>query len=220
MCPGILRGVARAVLIGIFVLPVWADGHSSGVRLIDGAGQPVPGAVVYVDNENGRAGAPATATAIVDQVDKQFEPRLTVIQVGTEVEFPNNDVVSHHVYSFSRPNSFELPLYKGEDRPKVRFDHPGVITLGCNIHDSMIGYIVVVDSAEFGITNEQGVVELPAPPAPGTKFRVWTPDLGASGPLTAVLVSNRSDAVPEIRIGERVAPKRKAGGSSLLWDEY
>ena len=76
---------------------------------------------------------------VIDQRDKVFVPVVTVIQTGTEVSFPNSDSVSHHVYSFAQPNTFELPLYKGKRSPTVQFDHAGVVTLGCNIHDSMVG---------------------------------------------------------------------------------
>jgi hypothetical protein len=61
------------------------------------------------------------------------------IAVGTEVRFPNHDQIHHHVYSFSRVKSFDLPLWKGEEAPPVLFDAPGVVKVGCNIHDWMMG---------------------------------------------------------------------------------
>ena len=117
---------------------------------------------------------------IVDQRDKVFVPEVTVVQTGTDISFPNSDSVSHHVYSFAQPNSFELPLYKGGTRPLVRFDHPGVVTLGCNIHDSMIGYIVVVETPHFGTTDAQGTVTLPDVPAGSYQVQVWSPRLDPS----------------------------------------
>ena len=74
------------------------------------------------------------------------------VGVGTRVEFPNNDSVSHQVYSFSPAKRFQLPLYKGEIHPPVTFDQPGLVVLGCNIHDSMVGYIYVTDAPYFGTT--------------------------------------------------------------------
>ena len=64
----------------------------------------------------------------------QFVPHMLVVQTGTSIEFPNSDVVGHHVYSFSKPNNFVLPLYTGDSHAPVTFDHDGVVMLGCNIN--------------------------------------------------------------------------------------
>ena len=70
-----------------------------------------------------------TASAVMDQRDMQFVPHLLVVQTGTSVEFPNSDTVAHHVYSFSNPNKFMLPMYKGDQHPPVTFEHSGVVSL-------------------------------------------------------------------------------------------
>jgi len=71
--------------------------------------------------------------AVMDQVDRAFAPDLLVIPVGSTVEFPNSDSVSHQIYSFSATKRFKLPLYRGKPYPPVPFDQAGVVTLGCNI---------------------------------------------------------------------------------------
>jgi len=78
------------------------------------------------------------------------------VMVGTDVTFPNHDQIHHHVYSFSRPKTFEIPLYKGEPASPVRFDQPGAVKLGCNIHDWMSGVILVVPTPYFATTDEAG----------------------------------------------------------------
>jgi hypothetical protein len=83
------------------------------------------------------------------------------ITVGTQVRFPNRDQIRHHVYSFSRPKRFELPLYKGEDAPPVVFDKPGVVKIGCNIHDWMSAIILVLPNDRFAVTKEDGTFTLP-----------------------------------------------------------
>ncbi len=90
--------------------------------------------------------------AVMDQVNKTFVPQVLVVAAGTAVEFPNSDSVSHQVYSFSRAKHFQLPLYKGEVHSPIQFDQPGLVVLGCNIHDSMVGYIYVADTPFFGRT--------------------------------------------------------------------
>ena len=83
--------------------------------------------------------------------------------------------MSHHVYSFSETKTFELPLYKGDVYPPVLFDQPGIVVLGCNIHDGMLGYVVVVDTPHFARTNEQGVALIDGVPNGDYAVTVWTP---------------------------------------------
>ena len=110
----------------------------------------------------------------MDQIDKAFVPAVPVVRTGTAVTFPNRDRVAHQVYSFSSPKHFKLGLYRVHPYPPVRFDAPGLIVLGCNIHDRMVGYIFVNGAAHFGKSDARGrwTGELP----PG-KYRasVWTP---------------------------------------------
>ncbi len=76
------------------------------------------------------------------------------------VQFPNKDNIRHHVYSFSAARKFELPLYSGTPAQPVLFDKVGVVKLGCNIHDWMIGYIYVTETPYFGKSNAEGRVDM------------------------------------------------------------
>ncbi|HJY70195.1 MAG TPA: methylamine utilization protein [Streptosporangiaceae bacterium] len=104
----------------------------------------------------GQAKRPAPVHAVMDQVNRAFAPDLLVIPVGSTVAFPNSDSVSHQIYSFSAAKRFQLPLYHGKPYPPVQFDQTGVITLGCNIHDEMLAYLLVTDAPYFGRTDAQG----------------------------------------------------------------
>lgn len=144
--------------------------------VVDESGQALAGAAVSVAVK----GAPATTsgkTVDMAQRDKQFAPRLVVIQTGTAVNFPNFDTVRHHVYSFSHTKSFEIKLYTGRPSAPVTFDKPGTATLGCNIHDNMLGHIHVVDTPYFGVTNGQGKVDIDIPEG-DHRVRVWHPKMG------------------------------------------
>ena len=92
-----------------------------------------------------------------------FTPRVSVVETGTSVGFPNSDDVLHHVYSFSPAKRFELPLYSGRPASTVVFDQPGVVVLGCNIHDWMIGWIVVLDTPHHARSDDEGLVRLQVP---------------------------------------------------------
>jgi len=174
-----------AVLLAWLMLspPSWA----ASVRLVvsDSAGRPVPDAVVYLRGASPVSRSTPPPSAVVDQRDKVFVPQVTVIEVGAEVRFPNSDSVSHHVYSFARPNAFELPLYRHERRPTVRFEHAGVVTLGCNIHDAMVGWIVVVDSPYFARASALGEAVLADVPPGQYAALVWSPRLDPTRPLEA-----------------------------------
>ncbi|MCU7554319.1 methylamine utilization protein [Alteromonas sp. ASW11-19] len=107
------------------------------------------------------AQAAPSEPAIMDQVGKQFLPEVLVVPQGTEVLFPNSDNIRHHVYSFSEAKTFEIKLYSGKPTEPVSFDTPGVVILGCNIHDQMIGYIYVSDGNGVGKTDDNGELTVP-----------------------------------------------------------
>jgi len=111
-------------------------------------------------------------TLVMDQVNKRFKPDVLVINQGDYVDFPNSDNIRHHVYSFSPAKAFELKLYSGRPKAPLQFDNPGVAVLGCNIHDSMVGYIYIARSTQVLQTNEQGMATL----ADGIEYKsvnVW-----------------------------------------------
>jgi len=141
----------------------------------DERGKPLSDAVVSLTQVGGTAPPPRPASAVMDQQNKTFVPLVLAVPVGTAVTFPNRDNIRHHVYSFSSPKRFELPLYMGTPAAPVLFDKPGVVVLGCNIHDWMVGYIYVSATPHFGKTTDDGMVRL-ADVAPGAyEARVWHP---------------------------------------------
>lgn len=113
--------------------------------------------------------------AVMDQVNKAFVPQILVVEAGTAVDFPNSDTVSHQVYSFSPAKRFQLSLYRGEVHSAIQFDQPGLVVLGCNIHDSMVGYIYVADTPHFGMTGADGELRFENLPAGRYRIQVWSP---------------------------------------------
>jgi len=147
--------------------------------VLDHKGKPVAQAVVTA-RPVGQLTETGTAievkpgpNAVIDQVDKEFVPALTVVPQGTTVSFPNSDNIRHQVYSFSRSNRFELPLYAGRTAPPVTFDNPGVVALGCNVHDWMSAHVFVSDTPWFGVTDETGTVTLTGLPPGDYEVEVW-----------------------------------------------
>ncbi|GGC67053.1 methylamine utilization protein [Marinobacter halophilus] len=138
---------------------------------------PVSGAVVYLDG----GPSPASVTAEIAQQDRQFHPRVLVIPVNSTVDFPNRDNTQHHVYSFSPAKTFELELYTDRPETPVIFDQPGIVELGCNIHDHMQAFVVVVDTTAAEQTNGKGQIQLSVPTDTkndGTiSINIWHPRL-------------------------------------------
>lgn len=144
------------------------------VQVTDAQGKVLSGAVVAVERNGKPESAKPGTMAQMAQKDRQFQPQLLVIQTGTQVNFPNMDPVRHHVYSYSAAKSFELKLFLGPPAAPVLFDKPGVVTVGCNIHDRMAAQIVIVDSAQHALTDTQGRVQFDAP-AGALVLKVWHP---------------------------------------------
>jgi len=151
-------------------------------RLVDPKGASVADAVVSLTRLDAAepAAAPPGTTGEIVQQNREFVPYVTAIQVGTTMHFPNRDNVQHHVYSLSKAKKFELPLYSGEAQRVIVFDQPGVVTIGCNIHDWMIAYVVVLATPHFAKTGADGTATLAAPPG-RYRLEIWQPRL--AGPL-------------------------------------
>lgn len=145
---GSLRSTLGIVLFGSLI-PFCASAASLSADIRDQDGDPVEDAVIYIESVNGMPPSFSAAAYDVDQLDKTYVPHVRVITKGSTVSFPNSDDIRHHVYSFSNARTFELPLYIGTPAEPVRFDEAGVVDLGCNIHDFMRAYILVLETPYF-----------------------------------------------------------------------
>lgn len=135
--------------------------------------RPLADAVVWIDAP--AQGAPAPRRAVLDQRNLKFSPRVLAVQVGTTVDFPNNDRVFHDVFSFRDGKRFELGLYPVGAVKHVPFDRPGLSRVFCNIHPGMAAYILVVDSPYFAVSDREGRFSLPEVPAGPVPYHAWRP---------------------------------------------
>jgi plastocyanin len=142
------------------------------VKVQDAQGAPLANAVVTLQGPPGQAPA---ETARMDQIKQQYVPQVLAVHTGTPVSFPNKDNIRHQVYSFSQPKRFELRLYEGTPSKPELFDKPGLVVLGCNIHDWMLGYIYVTDDPWFAVTNASGAITFAGLPAGHYKATLWHP---------------------------------------------
>jgi plastocyanin len=148
------------------------------VTVTDAAGHPAVDAVVTL---HGPVPPPLKSSGAfqVSQKGIAFHPFVLVVPAGATVAFPNQDKVRHHVYSFSPAKRFELKLYSGDESRSVLFDKPGIVALGCNIHDKMVAFIDVVDTPWAAKTDEQGRAVIPDAPTGAVMLSVWHPFMKA-----------------------------------------
>jgi plastocyanin len=172
------------------------------VQVTDRSGKPLPQAVVALELVSGRLPAKPLGSIEIGQIKRQFVPQVLAVTVGTPVVFSNFDTVRHHVYSFSAAKTFELKLYAGVPNKPVVFDKPGISIVGCNIHDQMAAWIVVLDTSLHAISGENGRARIDGI-APGNyRLRAWHPGLSmdVDWPTTAVRV-DAADVEQSIVLG-------------------
>jgi plastocyanin len=220
----------NAALLAMFAVAGHSAQPAAGAALtthvIDRDGQPVPRVAIYAVPAAPMQLEPiggATMRAVMDQKHRAFVPHILVVTRGTEVTFPNSDEVSHHVYSFSPAKTFELPLYKqGTVQAPLRFDEAGVVTLGCNIHDNMVGYILVVATPYFALTDATGTATLAGLPPGDYSLHVWTPRMRASAlPEPTPLRLEAGDAQTlTAHFTTKLYPPHDDGDTTLKWSNY
>lgn len=153
------------------------------VQVSDASGQPLADAVVYAEPVAAHALPKPVRTTEIEQKGRKFSPLVTVIQTGTEVSFPNNDTVRHHVYSFSPAKIFDIKLYSGVPGKPILFDKAGTVVVGCNIHDQMVAYIQVVSTPYFAKTDASGKAILDGLTPGKYSLKAWHFNLAAGAPI-------------------------------------
>ncbi|PAW68071.1 MAG: hypothetical protein B9S34_03650 [Opitutia bacterium Tous-C1TDCM] len=186
------------------------------VEIKDGKGQPVADAVASL--------TPLDRTpvikvpdepAVIVQDNEEFSPVVTVVVVGGKVLIPNRDKVQHHVYSLSPAKRFDIPLYKGEMKEPVVFDRPGVVALGCNIHDWMAAYVVVLATPHFAKSAAAGNAQIGDLPPGRYRLEVWHQRITAPVVREVTVNSDPSTQVISVTLRElrqiRRAPETGGG---------
>ena len=194
-----------AVLLGCAgaLLAASAQAADVQVQVQDASGRSVADAVVFLESEQARRQVRPVAGLEMAQNHKQFVPQVLIVPVGSEVRFPNRDTVRHHVYSFSPAKKFELKLYAGTPAQPVRFEQSGVVVLGCNIHDQMVGWVLVLDTPYYAQTSTSGQAALSAVPAGRYRLRTWHARLPAGAPVPEqALEVSASGATALVRLAE------------------
>jgi hypothetical protein len=210
-----MKSLAAAALLAASAF----SAHGAGtVRVVtrDSGGKPVADAVAYLASLDFPAPVqPPPGPVAITQKDQEFSPYVTPIVVGTKVVFPNLDNVQHHVYSVSPAKRFEIPLYIGDSKETIVFDRPGIVTLGCNIHDWMVAYVIVLSTPYYAKTGSDGTAEVSGLPPGHYRLEVWHPRAGTVSRDLVIAESSETTQVISVVLkpDHRIRRAPDAGGT-------
>ena len=142
---------------------------------VSGGGAQGPGgAVIWLKRANGETPHPSPAHGkVITQRGKLFVPRVLVVPVGSKVAFRNDDPIFHNIFSLTKPNEFDTGLYKQGATYTETFRHPGAVQLLCNIHASMLGFVVVVDTPYYAESEASGAFTIKGVPPGEYQLEIW-----------------------------------------------
>ena len=166
------------VLMLLLVAPAAAEELRGRLQLVGKGGKgPARGsdvrqAFVWFEPAAGAPDQPAK-TFVMTTRDKQFVPRVLTIPRGSRVRFPNEDVILHNVFSVSGGNAFDLGLYRRGAGKEQKFDQPGLVRVFCNVHHSMVAYILVLDTPYVATPDAEGRFALTGLPKGAGRLTVW-----------------------------------------------
>lgn len=189
-----MKTTLRAALAACFCV-LCPPAFAAGVAIVvhDGAGKPLADAVLYAEPE--AAVLPKNPKpASIEQRGLKFLPLVSVIQTGSQVSFPNNDKVRHHIHSFSPAKKFDQKLYSGVAAAPQVFDKAGTVVLGCNIHDRMLAYVKVVDTPFFAKSDAAGIARIELPAAGKYTLKAWHFNMAAGAGAEQVVIVKDGDA--------------------------
>ncbi len=145
------------------------------MTVVEKGGKPKPGkdAVVWIPGSSRPAASPARKQSRIASKGKRFDPRVTVVPVGSAVEFPNYDRIFHNVFSLSETAPFDLGLYRNGASKNLTFERPGLVRIYCNIHPHMAAYLLVVDGWTYARCGADGVALLSGLQEGKHPLKVW-----------------------------------------------
>lgn len=193
------------IFILLAALPGFVQAAPLQINVTDIAGKPVGNVVVYLQNHVTAAMPQTHHNHDIAQQDKKFAPYVSVVRQHEQVAFINHDDITHHLYSFNGPARFDFRLKAAESKSVGDFTEPGIIAMGCNIHDWMSGYVMVVATPFYTVTNTEGLALFTDVPAGEYHLVVWHPQM-AEDELTDLSVVVPGMGTTNVRLTKPLAP--------------
>jgi hemoglobin len=138
-------------------------------------GKPLEGvALVELYPLDGKKAKRSPKRRVVEQRNKTFSPHLLAVPPGSTIAFPNFDGFYHNVFSTSSTQPFDIGLYKSGQSREMKFDKPGLVRLGCNVHANMAAFIFVIDAPHYIPVDGANPFEFRSLEPGRYKARVWS----------------------------------------------
>ncbi len=175
------------------------------IVLVDNNNQPLPNLVVYLKPADDVVLAKTDKVIEIGQFNRTFTPHISVMQLGTQVNFSNQDDITHHIYSPIGQNKFAFKIRAGQVKTKSDFQQVGEVAMGCNIHDWMSGYLLIVDTPLFGKTNDQGLIHFDLSHQGQYELVIWHPKLEAEQNRISRVVNWQQQKSMTIKVKNKIA---------------
>ncbi len=178
----------RLLLAALIVLQASrpdASGTIQGRVSASGQKTDLANFVITVEDIEGTF-SPPERPVVMEQKELRFVPHVLVILVGTTVEFPNKDPLSHNIFSISNSKRFNFGLYSQGAIRRLKFEKPGVVELLCNVHLEMSGFIVVTKNPYFARSETDGSYRIVGVPPGRHRLRCWHERLAAQERMVQV----------------------------------
>ncbi len=199
------------VIFSIGSLPAHAGDLIVAIRDTNGA--PVRDAIVTVKLANGEPNTQASPLdkLSINQKDTTYHPFVSLISAGTPVQFVNSDQWGHHVYSFSKAKRFDITVPANTSSKSVTFEKPGIVVIGCNIHDRMLAYIFVNGEGQPAKSDKMGITRFLGLPAGTYSLSAWHPSLRSKRkqPPIDVSIGQEGETTKEITLKLKRPAKKK-----------
>jgi plastocyanin len=164
-----------AVLVTIAAFPLAAANVTGKIAFVTKRGQnPVAAeTLVWVEPASGRAPRATPSTFQIVTRNKTLVPHVLAIPAGSTVAFPNDDPISHNLFSLSSNNAFDLGLYRKGAGKSQKFDTPGIVNVYCNVHPNMSAVIQVMATPYFAFADGNGNFTVNNVPAGKYRLVAW-----------------------------------------------
>lgn len=202
------RGFLLLIFVAFSGFHAGASAQTATIRIADASGRPAAGSWVAIVSD-APSQAPAGDSVYIDQRKIAFDPLELGVPRGTRILFRNSDTVTHHVFSFSpsAPQGLEHVVRPRQETAPAVFDKPGVVRLGCNIHDQMTSHIYIAPSDKVWRADSQGLTTVDG--ASGTVLlEVWMPAMGLKPQRVEAVL--QADATTDIQIDVSASEERES----------
>lgn len=196
-------------LAGIFIslLSCSAAAINFKAQIYDHQQKPLANIVLYLEPLDKKTPLnTATKASDIGQINRAFTPYISVVQKGSKVNFTNQDDITHQIYSPIGQNKFSFKIRAGQQHLMPAFSDSGDIAMGCNIHDWMSGYLLVVDTPYFAKSDAQGQIEINVAHQGKYKATLWHPQLAEPDNRLSQELDIQQDSTIDMHLKQALKP--------------